>query len=210
MDVTGVSHFGGRNAWRIGTQGRVWTDSQSRTEEEAASLFGRNFVVYTGAITITSDTAWSPMYIKNTGVNDLIIHRIYFDLGLHSVPGLGNIFGHIDRNPTAGGPLINKVPVEFGLDESGNTNFGSKNNLTAEAYKGSQADGIFTASGGQIGQIIVPAFAASTFYTVNAIVIPPQASWGVTNTPYPGTTNQLTNFGVHIYERTPEVSGIAN
>lgn len=206
-DVRITSGFGKETNARVGEQGRVWTHAMTHRESQVAGLLGLKYSTYTGPISLTSATAFAAYYMKNTGTNDLSIRVIVFDLGSNT-GGSGDVVGEVIRNPRAGGIITSAVPVDIGPGISANQNYGSTNILRATVYKGAQSDGLFTDFDGAHTRTRVPIPFGQGRAELDDLVMPPNTSIGIHFYPATGTTAQTVEFGVTMFERNNQISGI--
>lgn len=117
---------------KVSSEQRAYVDSVQRGKDAQANRIGDAYNLNTGIITLTNATETPVMYVKNNEEKDLVIEAIA--VGLGDSTGGDNAIQQITiiRNPTTG--TIIDTPVN--IDINSNRNYGSKNTLTADAYKG--------------------------------------------------------------------------
>jgi hypothetical protein len=126
----------------VDLRGRLETHSTSRTQTEAQSVLGQAFVINSGEITITGDTAL--LYVKNNGL--LNLHADFLALGVGTPTGsfAGTQTLEVTRNPTGGTTISSAIDVDI----KANQNFGSSNQFSdIIAYQGADGE---TVTGGSM------------------------------------------------------------
>jgi hypothetical protein len=187
------SGFG--NQARVDANKSLHTFAIIRTEqlEEIKQAYAYN--INTGDITLTDATITSVLYFKNNEDRDFICKLVVMGLG-NSTGGSGDSKVTIYRNPTAGTIVTDAVAV----DMKSNSNFGSNNTLTADAYKGDTADNDFTDGTAHIE--IRESGVGRKPYPLE-FVLPKGTSVGISYTPPASNTSQVINCALVGYLRDP-------
>ncbi len=121
---------------QVGSDLRLRTSATTRTASENATIEGDSYNLNTGIVTLTNTADTPVMYVKNNEDRNLHIQTIVVILGA-SASGTGESKITIISNPTVG-TIITSTPTD--IDISVNRNFGSTNELTADAFKGAIGD----------------------------------------------------------------------
>lgn len=175
---------------KVNVYNRLHTYSVSQDLLFDAARDGNAYNISTGNITLTSDNESPILYVKNNGLQDLIIAQIISSSGA-STGGSGPITGVIYKNITGGTIVSNAVPT----DGNSNFNFGSSNTLDADVYKGAEGDTI--AGGSQVGGIVIP---ENTTFTLDANnFLPKDTSIVLSVKPATGNTSFTINVSLILY-----------
>lgn len=189
-DGTGKGYQG-----KIGSDNRFWTDSITRPQSQSASLSGNSFNINTGVINLTSANKSAVLYVKNNGLNDVVIEGIFYLIG-NSTGGSGDMLITVLRNPTAGTIISNASDVEL---KAVNRNFGSPNIPTIDAYKG--AEGNTFTDGDKVIESIFNQSPTRAYIDAGYIILPKGASIGFEITPATGNTSLDVEFALASYLR---------
>lgn len=176
----------------VNMDNRLETESLIVDESVFATFNGDAYNINTGNITLTSANASGVLYMKNNGINPIVINTAIYLLGA-STGGSGNMYAKIYKNPTTG------TLISGGTDIlSVNRNFGSANLLDATIKKGAEGqtvtdgivaiESIFTASGRQV-------------VSLGAIIINSGNSIAITFQPPSGNTSMITQWAFSCYEK---------
>ena len=180
----------------------------SVTEEElnhaCDSGIAEKYNINTGDVTVTNATKLTMLFIKNTGVYDLVITSLIYNLG-NTTSGTGDVKFDVIRNPTAGGIVTSASNVAVGPAASANQNFGSQNTMTGLFYKGAVGEAVVsdgaltlsTRSAANTGRIVI---------ALGSVVIAKGGSIAVDYTPPTSNTSQICQFAAAMYVRTPLVA----
>ena len=181
---------------KVDAGNRVHTYAISQDLIFEAARNGEAYNIATGNITLTSSNASAILYLKNTGVRDIILTQIQASSG-PAIGGLGGpVTGIIYKNVTGGTIISSAVDV----DGNTNVNFGSSKVLPADAYKGAEGN---TVTGGSIASAIVIPESVS-FTTETFSFFPKDTSIAFEITPPAGNTSFTTNITLTVY-LDPEV-----
>lgn len=173
---------GGGTSAKVDKDNRLHTYSVSESTEQALAQQGRSFNFNTGNISLTTANESAVAYFKNNGDNDVHVTSIGYLLG-NSTGGSGDLEAHVLRNPTTGTIVSNAADVPVLV----NKNFGSTNQLTANAYKG--AEGNTLTDGSDAYYSLIPGAARAYIINTGDLVIPKGQSIGVTITPQSSNTS---------------------
>jgi urease beta subunit len=186
--------------------GRVLTEGLNETEAEAASLKGYKFNINTGDITLTNATETTVLYIKNTGNYPLVCKTFIHILG-NTTGGSGDGKVDIIRNPTSGDIITNANDVLIGPGISANQNYGSRNTLSGNYFKGASGESVISASDGVHITTRLSSSVGRIPISLDGIILPINASVAVNYTPPTGNTSQIVQFACSAYIRHPEIVG---
>jgi hypothetical protein len=173
---------------KVTPDGLLRTYSVSEDVVENAAASGNSFNINTGVVTLTSASESAMLYLKNNGEEDIHISAIGFLLG-NSTGGTGDLTCKVYKNPTAGTIISGAVDVDINQ----NKNAGSSKILTANAYKGAEAN---TVTGGDLWYTSLLAGSGRPYViATGTLVITPGSSIGISITPQ--TSN--TSMGAQIF-----------
>lgn len=136
---------------KVDSSNRLEVHAVQETETTEAVENGDAYNINSGTIGLTSSTVSGVLYVKNNEDRDLIIDAVAVGIGsAGTVSDVSTIT--VIRNPSTG-TLIESSPTNVDINQ--NRNFGSSKTLTADAYKGAEADTITN------GDDIIQFFAAA-------------------------------------------------
>jgi hypothetical protein len=143
---------------KVTNANRALVQSVVITEEDDAITRGEGYQIASGTQSFTGATETGILYIKNNDDRDFVLDRAVLILG--SAVGAGSTDDWtftVLRNPTAGTTITNESNAGIS-----NSNHGSANIPSVDAYKGSEGDTITDGSGAaqpikqSIDRIILP------------------------------------------------------
>lgn len=143
---------------KVTNANRALVQSVVITEEDDAITRGEGYQIASGTQSFTGATETGILYIKNNDDRDFVLDRAVLILG--SAVGAGSTDDWtftVLRNPTAGTTITNESNAGIS-----NSNHGSANMPSVDAYKGSEGDTITDGSGAaqpikqSIDRIILP------------------------------------------------------
>lgn len=143
---------------KVTNANRALVQSVVITEEDDAITRGEGYQIASGTQSFTGATETGVLYIKNNDDRDFVLDRAVLILG--SAVGAGSTDDWaftVLRNPTAGTTITNESNAGIS-----NSNHGSANIPSVDAYKGSEGDTITDGSGAtqpikqSIDRIILP------------------------------------------------------
>lgn len=185
---------------------RLHTETVIQDQASHASDSGieEKYNINTGDITLTDANKTTTIYSKNTGVYDMVLTALIYNLG-NSAGGSGDVKIDVLRNPTAGDIITNANDCLVGPGVSANQNFGSTNTMTGLFYKGATSEGVLsdgdvtitTRSASNTGRIVV---------SLGSMIVPKGGSIAVEYTPPTSNTSQIVQFAFACYIKTPTVS----
>jgi hypothetical protein len=171
---------------------RLWTRAISEPEAVEAAIEGDQFIITSGAVTLTSASASAVFYYQNDESVNLIMSRIVFSAGV-STSGTTNVCNVAAKiNPTGLGS-------GSGSDLSIiNSNFGSSKTLTATNSEiGAEAA---TVTGGSAGpSFFFPDKLTSTFDTF--VILEPGSSIAFTVTPPASNSSLLVSVAINAHKQ---------
>lgn len=179
------------NRLRVDVNNRAHALAVSVPYDSEAGIEQRLFNVNTGTISLTSDSASTVFYIKNTGTTPWVIPRVFFNLG-NSTGGSGDVFIEIIKNPSAGTIVsagTNFTPKNFDIS--------SARILVGDFKKGAEGSTVTDGESfaetisSSVGRVLIP-FAG--------IVIRQGSSIAARVTPPPGNTSMNLNAGANLFE----------
>jgi hypothetical protein len=189
------SGAGVRNVAKVDADLRLWTRATTESSEIIHTKLGHAYNINTGDITVTNATKLTVLYLKNTGVKDIIITAIIYLTGNSTNGTAATDFLYTAiLNPTAGDIITNANDV----DTNTNRRAGSSNTLTANAYKG--AVGETAVSGGT--DLFGTRLSGSGRTSVPiSIILPQSQSIAVDFTAKTSNTNVIIQVAIACYEQ---------
>ena len=180
------------NTAEVDNENRVQTFSTSQTASTyAASMNGDLYNINTETITLTSDSASSLLYMKNTDTRKWIFTRIFYNAEV-STGGSGGWLAEVLANPTIGTLISGGTALT-----PHNLNFGSAKELASTTLKGAEGD---TITDGIVRvSTIVPAAGTRVLIAFDSVILEPGSSIGVRVTPPSGNTSMAIQVGFNMY-----------
>lgn len=126
-----ITDFDSGKSAKVNDQNRLLTDTISKFEQQDAIDKGNAYNLNTGQVSITQETAM--IYLKNNESLPLFIDAIAVGIGKPTggnATFTDNVEITIIRNPKAGTVISGATDIPINI----NRNFGSSNELTADAY----------------------------------------------------------------------------
>ena len=145
---------------QVDDQNRLRTHAVTETENVHSAEEGNAYNLNTGLISITGDATL--MYLKNNEDADFQIEAIALG-AFEGITHSDDPYITLVRNPT-GGNLISDATA---IAQNGNRNFGSRNTLVADVYKGKVGG---TVTGGDEIALLQVTPGGRSFYTINFIL----------------------------------------
>ena len=173
---------------------RLVTMSIIQSGGVAAALEGDLYNINTETIVLTSDSASSLLYIKNTDNVPWIVDRVFYNAGT-STGGTGEFLAEVLANSSTG-TLISAGTAITPF----NLNFSSNKSLTAITLKG--AEGSTVTNGGVRVSTIIPASGVRVLIPFDSIVMEPGSSLVVKITPQTGNTSMNIQVGLNLHRYT--------
>lgn len=169
---------------KVDANNRLHTDALTFGRSELEVELGNGYNINTGVVNLTSANKSAVLYVKNNEDSPLVITNIFYLIG-NSTGGSGDMLVTILRNPTTG-TIIDSTPTDAEM-AGVNRNFGSSKTLSANIYKGGEAE-TFT-NGSKIIESILNQ--APTRYALNVgdLVIPKGNTIGFDITPAASNTS---------------------
>jgi hypothetical protein len=186
---------------RLHTAGIVEFEKDHAVDTTIAEKYNIN----TGTITLTNATKTSLLYVKNTGLYDLIITAFIYNLGT-STGGTGEGLIEVVRNPTAGGIVTNANNVSTGTGVEANLNFGASNTLPANIYKGATGETAVSGGDGVSLSTLLSTPAGRIFLDVGKLIVPKGKTLAVDYTPPTSNTSQGAQIALACYYAVPKIS----
>ena len=181
------------------------TIQESQTDHASDSGIEQKYNINTGDITLTNATLTSVLYLKNTGLNDIVVTALVYNLGA-STSGSGDGKITVVRNPDAGDIISNTNNVETGAGAESNSNFKSTNIMTGLFYKGATGETALSGGQGAYLNTRLPSPLGRIVIQLGAIHIPTGSSMGINYTPQTSNSSQICQFAVACYVKTALVS----
>ena len=178
----------------VDDKNRLRTLSIAQSSGTQAALDGDLYNVNTETINLTSDSASSLLYLKNTDTVPWIIDRVFYNAAV-STGGTSDFLAEIVANPTAG-TLISGATATT----PHNLNFSSTKTLGGLAYKG--AEGSTITDGTVRVSTIIPASGTRVLIGFDSIVMDAGSSLAVKITPQTGNTSMDIQVGVNLHRFT--------
>jgi len=151
---------------------RGWVNSVSHTGQEDATAKGLAYNLNTGLINLTTTADSALLYLKNNDANGRVFHVDNIAVGLGSAATVSDLTKiTIVRNPTAGTIVSGASNVAMNQ----NRNFGSSESLTADVFKGADANTL--TDGDDIVQFLHPE--GSRLFASIGLDVPKGSSLGV-------------------------------
>lgn len=179
MGTSIIDGTGSEYAAEVDLTGKLNTRAVTLPLTRDESINGNHYAVGTNVVNLTSDSASALLYVKNTGDKDLFIDRFIVNAQAAASSTTDFLVLGIYVNPTAmasgsGTDLINT-----------NVNFGSPKTANISSEFGAEGA---TLTGGTFSGAFVYKKEISTFTDIR-IVLPKDASLGLTVTPPAGNTS---------------------
>lgn len=191
-DGTGSSREAG-----VDTRNRLETSSISDLESTYAVSIGNKFNINTGDITLTGTTKTTVLYLKNNDTRILVVDSVIYNCGA-STGGTVNRRINVVRNPTTGGIITNANPVQVGLTEGANLNFGNTNVPDILAYKGATGEALV--NGFETILTLEPTPSGRIAIAPGGnIYMPKGTTLAINYTPPTGSTTQICQFALNVY-----------
>jgi hypothetical protein len=192
LDGTGT-----RNKAKVDFVNRVHVDSVGRTQIEQAVVNSDAYNLFTGNITLTSDSESAIWFLKYTGDKFLIIKEVLVVIA-SSTSGSGDAIITLMRNPSGGTIESNASPIAGIL----NRNFASSNQLSANIYKG--AEGYTLTNGDQFASTRRSNFEQPVAFDAATILLEKGNTIGLKYTPPSGNTSQVVIVAATLFEENKE------
>ena len=178
----------------VDNKNRLRTLSVIETGGTTAALIGDLYNVNTETISLTSASASSILYIKNTNLSPWVVDRVFYNAGI-STGGSGDFLAEVIANPTAGTLISAGTAIT-----PHNLNFGSSKSLDATALKG--AEGSTITDGAVRVSTIIPASGSRVLISFDAIILEAGSSLAIKITPQTGNTAMNIQAGLNLHRFT--------
>ena len=178
----------------VDSKNRLSTLAATSTSGTNAALDGDLFNINTETINLTSATASSLLYLKNTDTVPWIIDRVFYNAAV-STGGSSDFLAEVIANPTAGTLISTATAIT-----PHNLNFSSTKTLTGLIYKG--AEGTTITDGTVRVSTIIPASGSRVLIGFDSIVMGAGSSMAVKITPQTGNTSMDIQVGVNLHRFT--------
>jgi len=179
---------------KVDSDNHLHTRAVSESGGTDAALKGNLYNVNTETVVLTSDTASSLVYMKNTDTVPWIVNRVFYNAG-PSTDGVGDFLAEVIANPTTGTLISGGTALV-----PHNLNFGSSNELVGTVLKG--AEGSTITDGTVRVSTIIPVAGTRVLISFDSIVLPVGSSVAVRITPQTSNTSMDIQVGFNLYRYT--------
>jgi hypothetical protein len=176
---------------QVNYSNKLMTLSVSESVAIHHTFLGLGYNINTGTINLTSANKSALLYLKNNGDSDIVINGFFYLLG--NSDGTGDTLVQVERNPT-GGTIVSGASDTAPI----NKDFGSANVLTADSFKGAEAN---TLTGGTV--VIESLFASQgrkSLVGAAGVILRKGNSIGITVTPPASNTDMDVQIALSVYE----------
>ncbi len=189
----------GQGARVVGVEGRLRTAAETLSIGAHETFVGHGYELLSGIINMTGTTESGLLYVRNTGIVDLVFDHLDVFLGVSDAGSLDSVV-RVYRNPTAGTLISAGVTL---VTAAINRNFGSANVPTATMLTGAVGLTVTASDGVNFLEILGPP--ATHSIDLDGIVLPPNASIAVTLVPPAGNGDMDVNVALQMYELTDAI-----
>ena len=179
---------------KVDKKNRLSTIAVIQSGGVSAALDGDLYNVNTETINLTTTSASSLLYIKNTNLTPWILDRVFYNAGL-STGGTGDFLAEVIANPTEGTLIDSGTPIV-----AHNLNLGSNKALVATILKG--AEGTTITDGTVRVSTIIPASGTRVLIAFDAIIMPAGSSLAIKITPQSGNSAMNIQVGLNLHRFT--------
>ena len=181
---------------KVDSSNHLHTRSVSESGGTDAAIEGNLFNVNTETVVLTSASASSLVYMKNTDTVPWIVNRVFYNAG-PSTGGTGDFLAEVIANPTAGTLISGGTTLT-----PHNLNFGSSKELVGTVLKG--AEGSTITNGTVRVSTIIPVAGTRVLISFDSIVLDVGSSIAVRITPQTSNTSMDIQVGFNLYRNTAE------
>lgn len=179
---------------KVDKENRLHTHAFNVTINQIAALAGDTYTTSTGIINLTSDNESAVFYIKNTGLDDMLVFEQFLNIG-SSTGGSGSPTIKYSTNADNTSSIITTATDIT----PANRRLASSNTLSSDVFKGIEGA---TVTGG-----VESSFVTNGFFNSSPFAIPAGVSMTVAIIPPVGNTSFDVTFGLNLIQNA---SGYAN
>lgn len=179
---------------KVDINNRLEVSSITETISANKTHLGYSYNINTGTIALTSANESALLYLKNTGINPIVITALFYLLG--NSDGTGDTLVQVIKNPTTG-TLVSGGTTVTPI----NRHFSSSRALTATTKKG--VEGSTITDGTVVIESIFNSVGRKTV-SVGAIILTQGNSIAIEMTPPSGNGAMNVQMAIALYEDTGE------